>query len=162
MSTTPYLIRAIYEWCSDQGLTPHILVDTSLEGVVVPRHLVENESIVLNIQASAVRSLEMGNDRVSFNARFSGQAMDVWVPINAVRAIFARENGVGCAFEPSTDESLENVDKAPSGQAEKPQMSAKPGNAIARAKKSGSKVKPEDSKQKATKATKKKSHLKLV
>ena len=97
--TTPYLVRAIYEWCTDQGLTPHILVDTTVEGVVVPRHLVENDSIMLNIQPSAVRSLELGNEWVLFNARFSGQAMDISAPISAIRAIFARENGVGCAFE---------------------------------------------------------------
>lgn len=97
--TTPYLIRAIYEWCEDQGFTPHLLVDTSVEDVVVPWHLVENDTIVLNIQASAVRSLEMGNEWIVFNARFSGQAMDVTVPVAAVRAIFARENGQGYAFE---------------------------------------------------------------
>jgi len=101
--TTPYLIRAIYDWCSDQGFTPHLLVDTSIEGVVVPHQLVENDSIVLNIQSTAVRSLELGNEWVLFNARFSGKPMDVSVPVGAVRAIFARENGLGCAFETAVD-----------------------------------------------------------
>ncbi len=103
--TTPYLIRAIYDWCSDQGFTPHILVDTSIEGVVVPHQLVENDSIVLNIQSTAVRSLELGNEWVIFNARFSGKPMDVSIPVGAVRAIFARENGLGCAFETAVDAS---------------------------------------------------------
>ena len=102
ISTTPYLIRAIYEWCADQGFTPHLLVDASEKGVVVPRHLVENDTIVLNIQASAVKGLELGDEWIVFNARFSGKAMDINVPIVAVRAIFSRENGQGCAFEPAT------------------------------------------------------------
>ena len=102
ISTTPYLIRAIYEWCTDQGFTPHLLVDASEKGVVVPRHLVENDKIVLNIQASAVKNLELGDEWIVFNARFSGKAMDINVPIAAVRAIFSRENGQGCAFESAT------------------------------------------------------------
>lgn len=97
--TTPYLIRAIYDWCGDQSYTPHLLVDASQEGVVVPRHLVENDTIVLNIQPSAVKELELGNEWIVFNARFSGQPMDINIPISAVRAVFARENGLGCAFE---------------------------------------------------------------
>ena len=132
--TTPYLVRAIYEWCTDQGLTPHILVDTSVEGVVVPRQLVENDSIMLNIQPSAVRSLELGNEWVLFNARFSGQAVDISVPISAIRAIFARENGMGCAFEapqeptdpndPGTPESNEadKKEESSSGGSDKPHL----------------------------------------
>ena len=101
--TTPYLVRAIYEWCTDQGFTPHLLVDASVEGVLVPEHLVENDTIVLNIQTNAVSGLELGNDWIVFNARFSGQAMDISVPLSAVRAIFARENGLGCAFEAAVE-----------------------------------------------------------
>ena len=110
--TTPYLIRAIYEWCEDQGFTPHILVDASIAGVDVPQHLVENGSIVLNIQRNAVRGLELGNEWIVFSARFSGQAMEISVPVSAVRAVFARENSLGCAFEPVvelTDEEKKNV-----------------------------------------------------
>lgn len=99
LSTTPYLIRAIYQWCTDQGYTPHLLVDTSVAGVEVPQDLVENNAIVLNIQSSAVRDLELGNDWIVFSARFSGRAMNVSIPVAAVRAIYARENGQGCAFE---------------------------------------------------------------
>lgn len=120
--TTPYLIRAIYEWCTDQGFTPHLLVDTSVAGVEVPWHLVENDRIVLNIEPSAVRSLELANDWLMFSARFSGQAMEVIVPVPAVRAIFARENGLGCAFEatPETEhresETQEETVIAPEGE----------------------------------------------
>lgn len=110
--TNPYLIRAIYEWCADQSFTPHLLVDAAQAGVVVPVHLVENDTIVLNIQASAVKGLELGNDWIVFNARFSGQPMDVSVPISAVRAIFARENGLGCAFESTVELSPEEAAKA--------------------------------------------------
>ena len=110
--TTPYLIRAIYEWCEDQGFTPHLLVDTSVEGVEVPWQLVENETIVLNVQASAVRGLELGNEWIVFNARFSGQPMDITVPIGAVRAIFARENGQGYAFEAPPELTAEETAEA--------------------------------------------------
>ncbi|MCP3953347.1 MAG: hypothetical protein GY697_14185, partial [Desulfobacterales bacterium] len=102
-----------YDWCSDQGFTPHLLVDTSIAGVVVPHQLVENDSIVLNIQSTAVRSLELGNEWVMFNARFSGKPMDVSVPVGAVRAIFARENGLGCAFETTVDASPGELEQSP-------------------------------------------------
>ena len=107
--TTPYLIRAIYDWCEDQGFTPHLLVDTSVEGVEVPWQLVENDAIVLNVQASAVRGLELGNEWIVFNARFSGKGMDITVPVDAVRAIFARENGQGYAFEAPTELTQEET-----------------------------------------------------
>ncbi len=110
--TTPYLIRAIYDWCEDQGFTPHILVDASIAGVDVPQHLVENGSIVLNIQSSAVRGLELGNEWIVFSARFSGQAMDISVPVSAVRAVFARENSLGCAFEPTVELTEEEAAQA--------------------------------------------------
>jgi len=112
VSTTPYLIRAIYDWCEDQGFTAHLLVDTSVEGVVVPQHLVENHTIVLNVKSSAVRGLELGNEWLVFNARFSGQPMDVMVPVAAVRAIFARENGQGYAFDNAAELSPEETAQA--------------------------------------------------
>lgn len=79
----------------------------------MPRQLVENDTIVLNIQSTAVRSLELGNEWVVFNARFSGKPMDVSIPVGAVRAIFARENGLGCAFESAAD-----INSTETGQAE--------------------------------------------
>lgn len=112
ISTTPYLIRAIFDWCADQGFTPHLLVDTLVEEVVVPEHLIENGTIILNIQPTAVRNLDLGNEWILFNARFSGQPMDINIPISAVRAVFAKENGLGCAFEPEVELSPEQAAEA--------------------------------------------------
>lgn len=128
--TTPYLIRAIHDWCSDQGFTPYLLVDASVAGVEVPRHLVENNAIVLNIQASAVRDLELGNDWILFNARFSGQAMNISIPVSAVRAIYARENGQGCAFEvagPPRDETDGGLADEASSRTQEPPKPGKQG-----------------------------------
>ena len=108
----PYLVRAIHEWILDNDMTPHLLVDASVDGVEVPRHLVENDAIVLNIQSSAVRDLELGNEWIMFSARFSGQAMNVTIPVAAVRAIFARENGQGCAFEAPAELTAEETERA--------------------------------------------------
>ena len=94
----PYLIRAIWQWVTDNGLTPYILVDASAEQVQIPRQFVEDGRIVLNISASAVLDLNMDNEFVSFNARFSGAAMDVFVPVSSVLGIYAKENGQGMLF----------------------------------------------------------------
>jgi stringent starvation protein B len=97
-SSRPYLIRALHEWVLDNGMTPHILVDADFEGVQVPRQFVENGKIVLNISPESVVQLELGNELISFNARFSGQPMDVFIPVAAVIALYARENGQGMVF----------------------------------------------------------------
>lgn len=97
-SNRPYLIRALYEWLVDNGLTPHLLVDAEQKGVVVPGQYIEQGRIVLNINPSAVRGLSLGNDLISFNARFGGSPMDVMVPPSAVLGIYARENGHGMLF----------------------------------------------------------------
>lgn len=94
----PYLIRALYEWIMDNGLTPYVLVDAEAEQVVVPRQFVEGGKIVLNITPSAVQNLELGNGFVEMDARFSGAPMHVCVPVMAVLAIYARENGKGMVF----------------------------------------------------------------
>lgn len=93
--TRPYLIRAIYEWASDNNFTPHILVDASQTGVIVPIELVEDDKIILNIAGGAVANLSLGDDFISFSARFSGVSREIFVPTPAVRAIYARENGIG-------------------------------------------------------------------
>lgn len=98
ISNRPYLIRALYEWIVDNNLTPHMLVDTSQESVEVPRAFVENGRIILNVSPEATHSLVLGNDAITFNARFSGTAMDVHVPVSSVLAIYARENGQGMMF----------------------------------------------------------------
>jgi stringent starvation protein B len=100
LSTKPYLIRAIYEWCNDSGLTPYIAVAAG-EGVRVPPEHIRNGEIVLNVSALATNRLTMGNEAIEFQARFGGVARDVYVPIERVIAIYARENGQGMAFEPA-------------------------------------------------------------
>ncbi|MEW5757011.1 MAG: ClpXP protease specificity-enhancing factor [Pseudomonadota bacterium] len=102
-SSRPYLVRAIYEWLVDNGMTPYVLVDAEIEGVVVPRQFVENGKIILNVAPAAVQGLQLGNDRIDFSARFGGQAMDVYVPLSAVKAIYARENGTGMVFNDEMD-----------------------------------------------------------
>ena len=109
-SNRPYLIRAIWQWISDNGLTPYLLVNADAEQVEVPPQFVEEGRIVLNISATAVRDLEMGNDFVSFNARFSGTPMNVLVPVSAVLGIYARENGQGMLF-PEEENSTPPPDK---------------------------------------------------
>ena len=96
-STRPYLIRALYEWCTDNGLTPYVAVSVD-ETVQVPREYVKNNEIVLNISFDATSSLKLGNDFIEFKARFAGSAREILVPITHVIAIYARENGQGMAF----------------------------------------------------------------
>lgn len=95
----PYIIRAIYEWIVDNDCTPHLLVNANYRAVAVPAHYVSDGQIVLNISPTAVVSLQMGNDAVSFNGRFGGQPFDVYVPIPAILGVYARENGQGMVFE---------------------------------------------------------------
>jgi stringent starvation protein B len=96
-STRPYLLRALYEWCTDNGYTPYIAAYVD-ETVQVPREHVKNNEIVLNISMDATSSLKLGNDFIEFKARFSGSAREIMVPIDRVIAIYARENGQGMAF----------------------------------------------------------------
>jgi len=120
ISTKPYLIRAIREWARDNDLTPQILVDATAEGVRVPQSFVSDGQIVLNIGDQAVEMLEMGNDLVSFAARFNGASYNVDVPVESVLAIFARENGQGIFFkEPDGSPDPEQKDDGEK-QTEKP------------------------------------------
>ena len=98
-STKPYLLRAIHEWACDSNLTPQILVSDEVDGVVVPQNHVKDGHIVFNIHPNAVKDLLLGNEHILFSARFSGQAMQIEVPIDAVLAIYARENGQGIFFQ---------------------------------------------------------------
>lgn len=97
-STKPYLLRAIWEWCCDNGFTPHIAVEVD-ERTRVPREFVRDGQIVLNLGPSATNKLQIGNDFIDFQARFGGVARDLSVPVTRVSAIYARENGAGMAFE---------------------------------------------------------------
>lgn len=105
-SSRPYLIRAIYEWILDNRLAPHLLVNALAADVVVPVQYVQNGKIILNVSPSAVHKLVLGNERIEFNARFSGVSMNVSVPIPAVLAIYARENGQGMVFNENENSSL--------------------------------------------------------
>jgi stringent starvation protein B len=96
-STRPYLIRAMYEWCTDNGFTPYVAVQVD-DSVQVPREYVKNGEIVLNVSFDATSSLKLGNEFIEFKARFAGTAREIVVPIGRVIAIYARENGQGMAF----------------------------------------------------------------
>jgi len=97
-STKPYLIRAIHEWCADQGFTAYLAVKVDAT-TRVPREFVKDGEIVLNVGIEATHQLSMGNEEITFQARFGGRAFPVVVPIERVAAIYARENGEGMAFE---------------------------------------------------------------
>lgn len=96
-STRPYLLRALYEWCADNNLTPYVAAYVD-DTVRVPREHVKNNEIVLNISMDATSNLQIGNDFLQFKARFGGQAREIVVPIGHIIAIYARENGQGMAF----------------------------------------------------------------
>ena len=94
----PYLLRALYEWIADNGLTPHILVDAEVNGVDVPEHAIQKGKVVLNIAAGATEHLLLDNESIDFRARFSGKPYPISVPMDAVIAIYAQENGQGMMF----------------------------------------------------------------
>jgi len=105
-SSRPYLLRAFYEWIMDNHATPYIVVEADLPGVNVPRDYVENGRIVLNISQDAVRGLLLENDRVEFNARFGGVPFDIYIPIRAIGAIYAKENGRGMVFKEEEEDEF--------------------------------------------------------
>ena len=96
-ATRPYLVRALYEWCTDNGFTPYVAVMVD-DTVQVPREYVKDGEIVLNVSFDATSSLKLGNDFIEFKARFGGKPRDIMVPMDRVMAIYARENGQGMAF----------------------------------------------------------------
>ncbi len=110
-SRRPYLLRAMHEWMTDNGQTPHLVVDAAVEGVVVPRQYVRDGKIVLNVGYSATAGLVMKNDVIAFSARFGGVAFDVSLPVPAVLGIYARETGQGMIF--SDDEPTLERNEAP-------------------------------------------------
>ena len=103
-STRPYLIRALYEWCTENGFTPYVAVKVD-GSVQVPREYVQGGEIVLNVSMDATSSLKLGNEFIEFKARFGGKPRDIMVPIARVMAIYARENGQGMAFPVSDVQS---------------------------------------------------------
>src|ERR1700722_11910271 len=120
ISTKPYLLRALYEWCTDNGYTPHIAVRVDNQ-TRVPRQFVRDNEIVLNISFEATSQLQMGNEWVEFSARFSGKSHKIEVPVANVLAIYARENGQGMAFRvdsgggeaPDSGADAEKADELP-------------------------------------------------
>jgi stringent starvation protein B len=115
-STKPYLIRAIYEWCNDNGHTPYLAVSVD-ERTQVPREYVKGGEIVLNVSPMATQRLSMGNDLITFQARFGGVARELSIPVDNVSAIYARENGHGMAFDvpkaPAVSEAPADASTAP-------------------------------------------------
>jgi stringent starvation protein B len=109
LSTKPYLIRAIYEWCADAGFTPYLSVKVDAN-TRVPMEYVKGGEIVLSISQQATRDLTIGNDVVQFSARFNGVSREVSVPIYAVQGVFARENGRGVFFDPEMPPEAEDSD----------------------------------------------------
>ncbi|QMV15365.1 Stringent starvation protein B [Vibrio spartinae] len=107
----PYMLRAFYDWLLENDLTPHLVVDATLPGVRVPVEFIQDGQIILNIAPRAIGNLELGNDAIMFNARFGGRPHSVIVPIFAVQAIYARENGAGTMFEPE-DSYIQQLEQA--------------------------------------------------
>ncbi len=118
----PYLIRAIYQWITDNELTPYLLVNTQVPGVIVPEAYVENNKIILNTSPVAVQGLVLGNEEIEFSARFGGVVQTIVVPSDAVLAIYARENGQGMVFneeQPASGKKNSATDSNPPNQSPK-------------------------------------------
>jgi stringent starvation protein B len=122
-SSRPYLIRALYDWIIDNAMTPHLLVDAEFPGCEVPRQYVDEGRIVFNVNPSAVNALTLGNEFVMFDARFAGTPMTVTIPVMAVLAIYARENGRGMVFnEEETGETPPPEPDEPSPKPTRPSL----------------------------------------
>ncbi len=104
-SVKPYFVKALHEWISDNHLTPLVVVDASFEGVRVPENVIEDGKVVLNISYDAAQNLQMDDELLTFNARFSGNSQAIIVPMESVSAIYARENGKGMMFDVEHDEA---------------------------------------------------------
>ncbi|WP_426116316.1 ClpXP protease specificity-enhancing factor [Massilia sp. PWRC2] len=133
ISTKPYMLRAIYEWCTDSGFTPYLAVKVDAT-TTVPREYVKKGEIVLNISFGATSGLKMDNDAVRFHARFGGVSREIYVPVHNVLAIYANENGQGMAFD-VTDAAAEpnavaGVENAAPTLASVPSSSADTGSAV--------------------------------
>ena len=118
--TRPYMVRAIFEWLEDNNLTPHIMVDTTQPNVTVPVEYVQDGRIVLNIASRATGNLVINNDFINFHARFGGVSQELWVPMQAVMGIYARENSQGMFFDPTEYDNAPQSDINASQPAESP------------------------------------------
>jgi stringent starvation protein B len=117
-STRPYLIRALHDWCTDNGFTPYIAVHVT-PGVQVPMEYVKNNEIVLNVGFEATSAMQLGNEFIEFKARFGGVSREIVVPVDHVVAIYARENGQGMAFPHPTATAAESAVQAGASEAPK-------------------------------------------
>lgn len=137
LSSRPYIARALYEWLLENDNTPYVVVDAMQDDVVVPRQFVQNGQIVLNVAPTAVRDLDISNEMITFNASFSGEPMQVWVPIAALVAVYSKENGAGMVFghepvipapaEEDEDESAHvKLESVPNGREERSEEEVKP------------------------------------
>lgn len=143
-SNKPYLVWAFYDWISDNDLTPYIVVDVSVYGVLVPMSYVNDGQIVLNIASSAVGSIALGADAIEFSARFGGKLEHMTVPYGAISAIYAKENGAGTSFaiEHPSDDDIEtsenrNTNAKPESKPKPNLTSVSSGDKTSKPKKSG-------------------------
>lgn len=142
-SNKPYLMRAIYEWICDNQATPYLYVDTTEPEVCVPEHLYGDNPLILNISPAASQHLLLGNERISFEARFSGRVHELQIPLSACLAIVARENGMGMRFsepEPTTEESEKQTSSAASDKPTKTTVSNPKSTARSRPSKNNLKI----------------------
>lgn len=109
----PYLLRGVLEWINDNGMTPHIVVDSTIHGVDVPPQSIQNGTVVLNISPRAVQGFEVGSDFVRFQTRFNSEAIWVWLPIQAITTIYSRESGRGMEFPPEMFSTSPNAQCPP-------------------------------------------------
>ena len=136
--TRPYMIRAFYEWLEDNSLTPYLLVDATQDNLVIPTEHVQNGQIVLNIASQATGNMNIDNNYINFNARFGGVSRELWIPMQAVMALFAKENqSIAMPFDPAEYEDFTPEDLEPSTTKSTPASKA---DTIERAKKAGLKI----------------------
>lgn len=102
----PYLIRSLHEWILDNGLTPYFLVDSTIENISVPRAYITDGKIILNTHPDAIENWSLDHEQISFTARFSGKVESIYIPIHAVLAVYAKENGKGMMFDEQHDDDM--------------------------------------------------------
>ena len=142
----PYLLRAYYDWLLDNNFTPYLVVDATYYGVDVPQEYVKDGQIVLNLSPGAVGNFALGNETVEFSARFQGIPLALYIPMGAILAIYARENGDGVMFEPEA--IYDELDKSQTGPAK---------SAVEKTKE-----KPKAEPKKTTASSKTTSHLRII
>lgn len=137
--TRPYMIRAFYEWLEDNALTPYLLVDATQDNLVIPTEHVQNGQIVLNIASQATGNMTIDNNYINFNARFGGVSRELWIPMRAVMALFAKENqAIAMPFDPAEYDNFTAEDSEAAPATTSPTTSK--ADTIERAKKAGLKI----------------------